>query len=332
MRKITLFLLLLIAVHTGYGQETEISSEVKKHIKELIDKGIHTGIVAAYIDGDDVTYYSYGKTIRGGDQDVDKNSVFEIGSISKVFTTILLADQVVNGKMKLTDPISKYLPENTKSPVRNEKQITLKDLATHSSGLPRLPSNLNPTNPANPYADYTVQQMYDFISSHELTRDVGEAYEYSNYGMGLLGHILELQTGKSYEELVLEKIAAVFKMKNTRIALTENMKEHLAKGHAAGKEVENWDIISLAGAGGIRSTTVDMVNFIKANMSDQNTPIHKAMKMTHQVSYSNTTQNFEMGLGWHYAKNNNINIIWHNGGTGGYRSFAGFIEGTKKEL
>lgn len=328
MKKIILIFSFICFGFAVNAQQNKISQEVKDHIKARIEKGINVGIVVGYIDGDMVEFYSYGKTTLTNGTDVDENSVFEIGSISKVFTCIMLADNVLQGEMSLSDPMSKYLPEQVKVPSRNGKVITLKDLATHSSGLPRLPDNMSPSNPNNPYADYTIEQAYSFLSGHELTRDIGETFEYSNYGMGMLGHILELQSGLTYEDLMIEKIANVFDMDDTRIEFTKSMKEHLAKGHSNGQEVENWDLPALVGAGGIRSTASDMINFIKANVSEPNTPITKAMKMSHQAAYTNEGQNFEMGLGWHYAIDKSV--IWHNGGTGGYRSFAGFIKGTTK--
>jgi len=328
MKKIILvfsFICLGFAVH---AQQSEISLEVKEHIKARIDADLNVGIVVGYIDGDTVEYYSYGKTALTNGTDVDENSVFEIGSISKTFTAIMLAEKVIQGEMSLSDPMSKYLPESVKVPSRNGKVITLKDLATHSSGLPRLPDNLKPANLNNPYADYTIENAYSFLSSYELPRDIGETYEYSNYGMGMLGHILELQSGKSYEDLMVERIADVYGMNETRVVFTKSMKEHLAKGHANGREVENWDLPALAGAGAIRSTASDMVKYLQANIEYSDTALNKGMKLSHQVAYANEAQNLEIGLAWHLG--NNGNLVLHNGGTGGYSAMAAFNVTTKK--
>jgi len=327
MKKIILVIGFLCVGLVANAQQSKISSEIKENIKSRIAIGDNVGIVVGYIEGDAIEYFSFGKTSIENGSPVDEHSVFEIGSISKVFTTILLADQVLQGKMKLSDPISKYLPEDVKVPSSNGTVITLKDLATHSSGLPRLPDNMNPKNPNNPYADYTVEQAYSFLSGHQLRRDVGASFEYSNYGMGLLGHILALHTNKSYETLMVDKIANTYGMENTRVGFTKAMKQRLAAGHAFGQEVENWDLPTLVGAGGIRSTAADMIKFLKANIGDEASSIAKAMRLSHKLGYSNDDQNFEMGLGWHYAQGK---IIWHNGGTGGYRAFAGFVEGSNR--
>ena len=241
----------------------------------------------------------------------------------------MLAEEVIAGRMVLSDPISKYLPGDVKVPTRNGKEITLLDLATHSSGLPRMPDNFAPANMKNPFADYSVGQIYEFLNTHELNRDIGESYEYSNLGIGLLGHILELHTGLRFEELLKERISSKLGMENTALVLTDSMIERLAIGHdEEGNVTDNWDFSSLAGAGGIKSSTSDMVKYIQANFSNDDTPLINAIKLTQEVSYTNETQNFKIGLGWHYA--NNGEIIWHNGGTGGYKAFSGFIKGTHK--
>ena len=126
--------------------------------------------------------------------------------MTKVFTSLLLMDMTRHGEIALTDPVSKYLPASVKVPERNNRKITLADLSTQSSGLPRMPTNFAPKDQMNPYADYSVQQMYDFLSGYQLTRDIGSQYEYSNLGVGLLGHVLSLRAGTSYEALVRSRI------------------------------------------------------------------------------------------------------------------------------
>jgi D-alanyl-D-alanine-carboxypeptidase/D-alanyl-D-alanine-endopeptidase len=310
------------------AQESLISSQVKKHIKARVDNNINVGIVVGIVDGDKVEYFSYGKTALKNGAEVDENSVFEIGSISKTFTAIMLADEVLKGNMSLSDPIQNYFPETVKVPTRNGKIITIKDIATHSSALPRMPTNFSPSNLNNPYADYTTELAYEFMSNVELTRDIGAKYEYSNFGMGMLGHILELHNNKSYEDLLIERISNLYGMNDTRVAFTTSMKEHLAKGHSNGHEVENWDLPALAGAGAIRSTASDMIKYLKANMGTTPSPMYEAMKLSHKEAYKNKEQDFSIGLAWHYGLDNTV--VWHNGGTGGYISFAGFLKGTNK--
>lgn len=260
---------------------------------------------------------------------VDEHSVFEIGSITKTFTGILLADKVVKGEVKLNDPLQQYLPEGVTAPTRNGEVITLVTMSNHTSALPRLPSNFAPKNPNNPYADYSEQQMYDFLKGYALTRDIGSQHEYSNYAQGLLGNVLAKKSGLSYEDLMIKIIADPLGMKNTRITLTPEMKKNLAIGHAGGAEAENWDLASLAGAGAIRSTAVDMAKYISANMGMIKSSADAAIQLSHkQTTKEGITP--KVGLGWMLTRSGEIDLITHGGGTGGYRTFAGFIPAEKK--
>lgn len=306
-----------------------IPENVKENIRKRIKNGYSAGIVAGVIDAEGKReYFSHGSKTMDEYIPVDEHSVYEIGSISKVFTSILLADMVLNHEVSLNDPAEKYLLPDGKMPSRNGKKITLELLASHTSSLPRMPFNFRPEDPANPYADYTVENMYDFLSKCKLMRDIGEKYEYSNLGAGLLGHILALRAQKSFEQLLIERICNALEMDSTRITLTDDMKQRLAGGHNPISEVPNWDIPVLAGAGAIRSTAKDMLTFLAANMGVKISRLSAAMELTHKAR-ADAGKNLKVGLGWHIRNNGNSRIIWHNGGTGGYRSFCGFIKDKK---
>ncbi|HLN57930.1 MAG TPA: serine hydrolase domain-containing protein, partial [Thermoanaerobaculia bacterium] len=191
---------------------------VKAILEERVNSGRSSGIVVGLLEGTGRRVVAYGNA-GSVDKPLDGNSVFEIGSVTKVFTAALLADMVRRGEVKLDDPVSKYLPETVRMPAR-KRQITLLDLATQTSGLPRLPGNLAPKDLRNPYADYSVQQMYDYLSHYELPRDVGEEFEYSNLGVGLLGHALARKSGLSYEELAKRQILEPLGMSDTAITLS----------------------------------------------------------------------------------------------------------------
>jgi CubicO group peptidase (beta-lactamase class C family) len=303
-----------------------ISDEVKENIRLRVEHGSAVGIVVGFIDAKgNREYFSHGSTAIGGDRPVDEDSVYEIGSISKAFTGILLADMVLGGELKLDDMAEAYLPKDVSLPTRNDTKITLEHLATHTSALARMPTNFRPADPGNPYADYTVEDMYAFVSGYTLPRDIGEKYEYSNLGMGLLGHILSLKAGMGYEQLMTERICDVLGMESTVITFTEEVQERLARGHNSAGVVPNWDIPTLAGAGAIRSTARDMLAFLGANMGVERTPLSAAMEMSHGARVEAGT-NMQVGLAWHIRDNGETRIVWHNGGTGGYRAFCGFIK------
>ena len=282
------------------------------------------GIVVGVIDPTERRFVAYGNTVKGG-KPVDADTVFEIGSVTKVFTSLLLADMVQRGEVALTDPVSKYLPPNVKMPERGGKKITLVDLATQTSGLPYMPSNLSPKDPANPFADYTVAQLYEFLATVQLTRNIGSTYEYSNLGVGLLGHVLARRAGTDYETLIRTRILEPLEMKSTAITLSKAMKDRLAVGHdAALHPVANWDIATLSGAGALRSTANDLLTFVGANLNLRKPPLRPSMAAMLATRRPTGTPNLEIALGWHIWTRDGHEIIWHNGSTGGYRTWIGF--------
>jgi CubicO group peptidase (beta-lactamase class C family) len=300
-------------------------SAIRAIIKDRVDSKRSSGIAVGILDPDGRTrVFAYGSS--GTNRPLDANSVFEIGSITKTFTATSLADMIVKGEVKLDDPVAKYLPSSSHVPSRNGREITLVDLATQSSGLPRMPSNFAPKDQNNPYADYTEQQAIDFVSSYQLTRDVGAKYEYSNLGMGLLGIALTRREGVSYEQLVRKHVIDPLQMSDTRVTFTPSMRERLALGHDdAGKVVSNWDIPGLAGAGALRSTVNDMLKYLAANVDPAHSPLAPAIEMTHVKRHGTDNPNLNLGLAWHILTTpEGSNITWHNGGTGGYRTFTGF--------
>ncbi|MEJ7810699.1 MAG: serine hydrolase [Gemmatimonadaceae bacterium] len=304
-------------------------SVIRAILKERVDAGRSAGIVVGTLDAGGkrrvVAYGAGGPTGSTGVTPLDGNSVLEIGSVTKVFTGTLLASMVARGDVRLDDPVAKYLPATVKVPERGGKQITLLDLATQSSGLPRLPSNLRPKDATNPYADYSEAQMYEFLSGYTLPRDIGSRYEYSNLGMGLLGHALARRAGKSYEALVTERILQPLGMSDTRVTLTPAMRARLTPGHdMAGKPVANWDLPTLAGAGALRSTVNDMLTFLAANVATGAGPLSMVMPQARLSRHPTDNPNLSIGLAWHLLKGPGREIVWHNGGTGGYHSFIAF--------
>lgn len=299
-------------------------SAVLSIIKQRVDAERSTGIVVGLLEPDGRTRVVAYNERKHGEPAFDARSIFEIGSITKAFTGALLADMVARAEVKLDDPVRQFLPAHVRMPARAGKQITLLDLATQSSALPRMPNNMRPADRSNPYADYTVEQMYEFLSGLELQRDIGAQYEYSNLGVGLLGHVLALRAGKPYEQLIRERILAPLGMTSTTMTLSPEHRARLAPGHGAeGNVVSNWDIPTLAGAGALRSNVEDMLKFLKANI-DSTSEVSKRIRNATVARKPAGSATMEIGLGWHILNRPDRKIVWHNGGTGGYRTFAGF--------
>ena len=328
---LSLLLLVMFMTRVSFAQSSPTQtlpsdSEIRNLLVERIDKYHQSvGIVVGLVDPTGRRTISYGKFGASDIRVVDADTVFEIGSVTKVFTSLLLADMVERREVSLADPVAKYLPAGVKMPERNGRQITLEDLATHTSGLPRLPSNLHPQDAANPYADYSVEQLYQFLSGYQLTRDIGSGYEYSNLGGGLLGHVLARRAGIDYEKLVRTRICDPLGMRSTVITLSNEMKSRFAVGHdATMQRVAYWDLPTLAGAGALRSTANDLATFVAANLGYVKSPLAPAMAAMLTVRRPTGSPGLDIGLGWHILTRDGHEIVWHNGGTGGFRSFIAF--------
>jgi CubicO group peptidase (beta-lactamase class C family) len=295
-----------------------LPERVEKAAHERVAAGIHKTLVFAFVDGDKSEVVAFGKLATGKAPDGD--TVYEIGSITKTFTATLLAEAVLAGRVTLDTPLVRLLPE-FKIPSRGGNEITLGELAMQRSGLPRLPSNLRPKDPENPYADYDAAKLKAFLAGYELPRDPGATYEYSNLGFGLLGYALAHAANTTYGAMTAEKIFKPLGMTTSGTALTEDTRAHLAPGHdGSGNPVKNWDFDALAGAGAIRSTAEDMLRYLKANMGIGASPLVAAMQFAQQPR-SDAVNAVRIGLAWMTTRSG---TVWHNGQTGGYASFIGF--------
>jgi serine-type D-Ala-D-Ala carboxypeptidase/endopeptidase len=302
-------------------------AEIRKILADRIgDKDRGAALVVGVIDAKGRRVVSYGSLAKDDKRPLDGDTVFEIGSITKLFTSLVLMDMVQKGEVSLTDPVSKYLPASAKIPERNNKKITLQDLSTQSSGLPRMPSNFAPKDASNEFVDYSVEQLLQFLSGYQLTRDIGAQYEYSNLGVGLLGYALAQRAGVDYDTMVRSRICEPLGMNDSRVALAPGMKARLATGHGPVlNPVSNWDFsAAFAGAGALRSTANDMLKFLAANLGYTKTPLAASMAKQVSIRREAGMANMEIAYGWLVQSRGGRSIIWHNGGTGGYRSFVGF--------
>ena len=296
------------------------SGEIREILVRRVDQQRQaTGIVVGVVEPAGRRVVAYGNLGKGDPRAVDADTIFEIGSVSKVFTSLALAEMVSRQEVSLDDPAAKYLPEHVRMPERSGKSITLLDLATHSSGLPRLPGNLKPKDAHNPYADYSVDDLYQFLSGYELPRDPGSEFEYSNLGAGLLGHVLANRAGTDYEGLIGTRITQPLGMQDTGITLSSSRKQRMATGHNAMlAPVGNWEVPTLAGAGALRSSANDMLTLLEAFLGYRETPLAAAMKA--MLAVRRPAGQATIGLGWFLLGES----AWHQGGTGGFCSFAGY--------
>jgi serine-type D-Ala-D-Ala carboxypeptidase/endopeptidase len=275
----------------------------------------------------------FGNISSSNNTKVDGNTVFDIASIAKTFVTIVLADMVKQGLVRLDDPIEKYLPtKNVTVPSYNGHKITLEDLATHTSGLPDFPAGWIRNH------SYTTQQVYEFLSNTTLSNEPGIKADYSDIGMGLLGHILSLRAGVSFDQLVNDLILDVLSMDSTGmrmntsgISVPEEIKSRYAIGHIAGKEV-NLEFIpeAIQSAGAMYSTANDLLKYLSANVGLIQTKINDEMNETHLIRHSFGESSRDksikdyIGLGWIVTTNFGKEVISHTGSIDGYTSIIGF--------
>jgi D-alanyl-D-alanine-carboxypeptidase/D-alanyl-D-alanine-endopeptidase len=284
--------------------------------EERLVPGIVVGMIAD--DPQERWVVGYGKLSNTDERVPDADTVFEIGSITKVFTGTLLAQAMLNGEVKLDDPISMYFPEGITAPEYEGRPITLLDLATHYSSLP-------PFTTTNLCIDYTMDQMYDFLPRYRLTRASGSSYEYSNMGFAVLSDLLVRRAGEAdYEALLLERITRPLGMDSTRVQLTPEMQSCLAAPHANYFLPSCSDIESaLFGAGGIRSTANDMLTFLAANMGLTETELQPAFQLANTPQRPTVGPGYGpgyIGLGW-FVPESGQGMHTHGGLTAGYNSF-----------
>ena len=321
-------LLLLLVTTVGYAKDEpkpklELGAQIDALVTPYVASEIAVGMVVGIYHGETEKEIlaGYGRVDLTKDEKPDERTVYEIGSISKAFTGVLLATLAEERKVELDQPVKTLLPEHVTTPEFEGRGITLRDIATQTSALPRLPGNMKPADPNNPYADYTYEQMYAFLSGVELPYAPGERYLYSNVAFALLGHALARAEESEYEHLLEKHIAKPLGLLDTRVKLTSGMRDRLAPPYRTGGiRSSSWDLPTFAAAGGIRSTGRDMLTFMKRNLVHGKEPIDKALALASK-KHVEAKGGRQMGLGWHLRPNG---VAWHNGGTGGYHTFAAF--------
>ncbi|AOO82647.1 serine hydrolase [Bosea vaviloviae] len=293
---------------------------IQRMLVQRVDElRLSRGMIIGTSDARERIFVAHGYRDGISNDPVKRDTIFEIGSITKLFTALLLADMAQRGEVGLDEPVAHLLPSEVSVPTRNGRDITLCDLATHRSGLPKRPTNLQPRDPDDPYAHYTASELYEFLGEHELSSTPGDAYRYSNVGAGLLGHALARRAGaRDYETLLRDRILVPLAMNDTVIGLPPHLEQRLASPHDSSLEaIPLWNLNVLAGAGALRSTAVDMLIFVEA-LGDAQSPIGSMVSPI-------VTPREQGGLGLGAPHPNGGITIAHSGRTGGTRSHIRYI-------
>jgi CubicO group peptidase (beta-lactamase class C family) len=310
------------------GVENQDGAQAKS--KDAAQNGRAWAIVVGVVSRQGRHVFGHGRVAADSPARPDGQTLFEIGSVTKTFTALLLADLAERGKLKLDDPVRLYLPDDVKLPKRGDKEITLEHLATHTSALPRIPLSMRFTAifDTNPYKNYDADDLYNTLARASLARDPGEKYEYSNLAFGLLGHAMSRQADCRYEDLVVKRICEPLGLRNTRASLDEDQRQRFALPYtASGTTASTWEFDALAGAGALRSTADDMLTYLEANMGLKQTDLLPAMRRCHTVRHPTPNKIQTIGLGWHVEqRSEDSQLAFHGGGTGGYNCLVGFFK------
>lgn len=283
------------------------------------------GYVAALADNSPWEVITAGRPDNRDGRPMDGDSVFEVGSITKVFTGLLLADMVERGELQLDDPVAKFLPPEGRPEPFDGKPITLIDLATHTSGLSHDPANAYRADGSNPYSSYTVADLYHALSTYGLSQTPGSSFSYSNFGYSVLGQALSLRAGRSYADLVTSRICDPLGLASTRVAPMPSMQERLVPGHdPAFQPVPRWTAPAVLGAGAMLSSANDLARFVDAFQGRVKTPLAPAMARMLSVRRPTNTVNSSAAIGWFILDNPEGPLIWKDGDTGGYASYVGY--------
>ena len=290
-----------------------------------VTAGEALGYVAVILDVGNVSVVTAGQSGAADGRALGGDTVFEIGSVTKVFTALLLAEMAQTGEVSLSDPVAAYLPPEGRPQAFDGKAMTLLDLATYTSGLPRMPGNIHSADPANPYADYTTAQLYQAVAGFKPVYYPGSQYEYANLGIALLGQALALRAGRSYEDLLVSRICAPLGLDDTRITLTPGMRSRLAPGHdPALRPVSNWDLPAVAGAGALRSTANDLARFVACCSGRVGSPLAGAASRLLDRRHQTDVLHQYAAAGWFVRNQYGEELVLKDGDTGGYTAFIGY--------
>ncbi len=311
-----------------YGiQAEEITKIINENYKAYSDSLENNITAFTYLD-EDGRYKTY---LLSSKKEEVKVPIFQIGSVSKLFVAHALANLVAGGDLEFDTPLSEVLM-GVQYKDKRIAGITLKQLANHTSGLPRLPINIfvGMADTLQPYANYTTAMLYQFLGTYELTREAGKSYEYSNLAYGVLGLAMDTYLRKnkntSLESYIEKEILEEIGMKDTKLTLSDKQKERLFQPYRENDAVPNWEFNVLKWAGAYYSTTEDLAKYLNQYVSE--TPVVKE-DVTDKMKAKTHTVNdrMTMALGWHITPLGDKQVYWHNGNTYGNAAFVAFVDG-----
>ncbi|MGE3165568.1 MAG: serine hydrolase [Planctomycetota bacterium] len=320
---------LLLCQSPWVGAADAWRAQIDRLVTPLIEADVAMGVVVGIEDDRSLLVVGYGRLSAADPRVPDGRTLFEIGSISKVFTGALLVDAVQRGELKLDQPLAELLPAGTTLESKG-RPVSLVDLTTHFSGLPYMPSNFMPADPTDPFADYDGPKLFAFLQDFAPTRAPGETYEYSNLAPGLLGELVSRAAGSSYEQLLAQRICAPLRLVDTSTRVPEPGERQAAPHTADNERTVGWRFAALAGCGAIHSTALDLLRFAAAQVHGDTT-LHSSLRQMHTERHP-IFPGRSVGIAWHLDRRGTSTRIWHNGQTGGYHAFLGVELDTRRRV
>lgn len=324
----------LLAQNTKSNQLLIDANKYQRIIKERVELKESYGIVVGLISPRGKKFISYGTMGAKSKDKVNQDTLFEINSITKTFTSLLVARFVERKELTWNTSLQKIIPKKEVRLPLSPKGLNLamKHLLTHTGSLPKLPTK----SPDNPYKGYTKKEIYKFLSGFKsIDKPIGQKFLYSQLGFALIADALEHKANKDFELLLKKEITSILNMPDTVLTLNAQQKKRLASAHKGGKPVAHWDWSALSGAGGVYSTAKDLTTFIETQMNLKPSSLSKTMALTHKTRlkiHGNRNKGLNMALGWFITREKGQNVIWHNSLMGGHRAFIGFDKKKKKGI
>lgn len=321
----------LVKVITDNKLLTDQDKKMDEIIQRFMFESQAVGLSIGVLKDGKTFFYNYGETVKGNKQLPTSKNLYEIGSVTKTFTGILLAKAVNEGKIKLSDPVNMYLPKDAAWLVSGNDTARIVHLSNHTSGILPLPDNFDMTNMDNPYKDYDETKLLAYLKTAQLQRRPGEKFEYCNLGVGMLGYILAGIYKMPFEAMVRNFIASKAGMQDTREFIRQQDSALVVQGYNDAVQKQGpWDFKVLTAAGGLRSNTSDMLKYAGLNLNCSDTALQKAITLSHQVTYDADKQ--KIGLNWFVQNWGWGDVYFHGGATGGYRSFLAVNPVTKNAV
>jgi serine-type D-Ala-D-Ala carboxypeptidase/endopeptidase len=314
------------------GAETRYRIQVDELVAPLVRDEWVAGVVVGLIDRDGIEFHSYGRRMLAPGQESARppgpDTAFEIGAVSSLLAAALLAEGVARGQIGLREPLSGFVPAGRELPMFGEQEINFEHLATHSSGLPPLPTNLASTDPTLPFAGYTIERLYDFLQGYQLDRAPGARYEYSAVGAGLLGDIVARREQGTWPAVLAARLTGPLNMQRTAVGFAPVLQGDRASGHdVEGNRVADWEPGALIAATGLVSTARDLMSFVRANLWPSSDPLGNALTLAQRPRLTTGVPPGSIGLGWHIDSGGTVR--WASGKTAGFSAFVALEAGPR---